>query len=169
MLRKRAHVRTTIRFLKISIHGVLPFARVNVQNMISKSLTLGKASNHNTKPSVNRATEVCSQNGWGKGAKLTERSRKVQTKGVVTLRIQVFVKTLSLKSTISMSKTSERTASSNASWLPNQILTHSFTTRRSHSNGAPVGPTWFWSQHALLVASKEIPNNCSFIMSSSRK
>ena len=46
-----------------------------------------------------------------------------------------------------ISRISERTVSSKACSLPNQIFTHSFKILRSHGVASPEGPTWPRAQH----------------------
>lgn len=162
-------------FLRASSQKCLAFLRRSLQKHIRRSFEAGRANSQNTRPS-----RICEAEGflhrsrfsWVSRTeeKLAARSRKIKMTGEVTPRHHAELKTFSLRSCSKIFKTSERTASSKACWFPNQMFAHSFTIFLSHSRVAPVlGSTWFWSQHALFVASKEIDSNCYFITSKSLK
>ena len=156
----------TSKFLRISIYQTLCFACVTLHSMMLTSLNFGRATNHAAKASIINPKEWCVNKEASQGMfhTLALRSMNVQMKGELTARTHVVVKTRSLRFMVKISKTSLLTVSSKASWLPNQIFTHSLTTSLSQSIDWPDGLLWFWSQHELLVVSKDIANSCCFMI-----
>ena len=74
-------------------------------------------------------------------------SMKLHRIGTVTPRTHdLLVKTPWVRSLLTMSRTSERTVSSKASWLPNHTFTHFFTNSRSQRKAFPDSFTWSCSQ-----------------------
>ena len=117
----------------------------------NKSLQLGNPKNQNIRPSIRIVTEGWAQNlVSGSCLKLTLRSIKVHMNGEVAASTHVIVD-MFLKAQVKNSRTSERTCCSKASWLPNQMFTHSFTTFRSQSIGSPNVFWCFRSYHELFV------------------
>ena len=161
----------TSKFLRLSTYQTLCFACVTLHSMMPTSLNLGRATNHTAKASIINSKDECLNIDQSQGTfhTLALRSMNVQIRGEVTARVHVVVKTRSLRFMLKISKTSRLTEFSKASWLPNQIFTHSLTTFLSQSIGWPDGLWWFWSQHELLVLSKDIANSCCFMISSSWK
>lgn len=161
----------TPAFFKTSAKLLAGFDCIRRLRGIMTSLMLGMAKSQIDKPSSRKqmVSERHHKSTSKFSAKLAAKSMKLHTTGEVTPSTQGVVKTRSLKSRLKISRTSDLTVFSKASWLPNQMLTQRFTTLRSHSKTSPAGPWCFRSQHVLRVRSKDMSNSCCFITSNSRK
>ena len=157
-----------IIFLRTSKQRLRGRARIIRQKHWTNSFVAGPASSQIARPSSSTAAggpQIFQSEMDEMEAQLEEMSRKSHMLGAVTPRSHGVLKTFSLRSWFKISRISERTVSSKACSLPNQIFTHSFKILRSQGIASPEGPTWSWSQHEQQAVSKEMDSNCCLIAS----
>ena len=162
-----------IIFLRTSKQRLRGRARIIRQKHRTNSFVAGPASSQIARPSSSTAAGGPSQIFQSEmdemEAQLEEMSRKSHMLGAVTPRSHGVLKTFSLRSWFKISRISERTVSSKACSLPDQIFTHSFKILRSHGVASPEGPTWPRAQHEQWAVLKEMDSNCCLMVSKSLK
>ena len=140
-------------FKKRSEPGILQLAVLQylLQRKMNFSTKSGARRSHTTKP-VTLNSNAVSQ--YPARISPALKSMNPHSIGAKTCNAQPLLKTFWRSSFAMTCAISERTSSSKAAVLPNQMETHCLTISRSHTIVSPVASTWLTWQQKLLTSSK---------------